>query len=376
MKLLIYQTRLDTIGGVETFVVNFVKALWQYYDIKILYDTADSRQLRRIGQYVELERYDRSKKYETDIFMRTSTWKVPIDNIKAKKYVDMCHNDYKYLKSKGVLSHTYTPLPWECETVGCGENAAEGYRKTTGKKAIAIENLLGEKKKPEKILKLFSSCRLNDEKGLNNMVKLRDMLRKAGIKFEWRVFTTIQSEKVLDGDEIHYYKPQYDLHDYIADSDYSVLLSKLEGLPYQILEALQYETPCIVTDIPGNTEKIKDGKNGYVVPVDKNGDIKDFDVKKLLKIPKVEEYSNNSAEKWKKFFGGAKFKNKPLRKIEEIPQKTLKVIQTCECPYYSDIEIISNKPGLLGWVMKGDEVIASNEIAEKLIKEKICERGD
>ena len=376
MKLLIYQTRLEEIGGVETFVVNLVKALWQYYDIKILYDGGDSKQIRRIAQYAEVEKYDRSKKYSTDIFMRTSTWKVPINNIEAKRYVDMRHSNFKYLLDNGVLGTTYTPLPWKSEVVACGADAAKMNEKALHEKTISIENLLGERKSTKKILKLFSSCRLNDEKGVNNMVKFANLLREAGIRFEWRIFTMVPPEKILDGDEIHYYKPQYDLFDYIADSDYSVLLSKVEGLPYQILEALQYETPCIVTDIPGNTEKIKDGKNGYVVPVDKNGDIKDFDVKKLLKIPKISEYSNDSAEKWKKFFGGAKFQKKEKRKIEEIPMKTLRVIETCECPYYSDVEIISNKSKLLGWVRAGDKIIASEEIAEKLIEEKICERGD
>lgn len=374
MRLLIYQTRLEEIGGVETFVVNFVKALWQYYDIKILYDGGDSRQIRRISQYVDVEKYDPKATYETDIFMRTSTWKVPRNNIVAKRYIDMRHNNFKYLKDHGVLNGTYVPLPWKSEVVGCGENAAKASEKALGEKAIAIENLLDEKKPTKRILKLFSSCRLNDEKGVNNMVRFANLLRKAGIKFEWRIFSSIPPEKVLDGDEIHYYRPSYDLHDYIADSDYSVLLSKLEGLPYQILEALQYETPCIVTDIPGNTEKIKDGKNGYVVPVDENGNIKDFDVSKLLKIPKVEEYSNNSAEKWKKFLGGAKFKEKSLRKLEEISLNRLKVIQTCECPYYSELEIYPKKNKLVGWLIEGDEVVASDELADKLIQGKICER--
>ena len=372
MKLLIYQTNLDTIGGVETFLVNFIEALWQYYDITVVYDTADRRQIRRIAPYVDVERYDRSKKYETDIFIRTSTWKVPSNNIKAKRYIDMAHNNFKYLKDNGVLGQTYQPLPWKCDVVACGEDAAKSYKAALGIKAIPIENLLNERKPASKILKLVSFCRLNDEKGVNNMVKFAEMLRKSEIKFEWRIFSNT-NERILDGEEIHYYKPRYDLTDYIEDSDYSVLLSKLEGLPYQILESLQHQTPCIVTDIPGNTEKIKNGKNGYIVPVDKNGDLKDFDVKKLLKIPYVDEYSNNSAEKWKKFLGGAKFKKKKLKEIPKIADN-LVVIQTYNYEHYSDCEVISKGNRLLGWLMKGDEVIAPDDIAEDLIKKGICER--
>lgn len=372
MRLLIYQTNLDTIGGIETFLVNFINALWQYYDITVLYDTADRRQIRRIAPYVEIEKYNTAKTYETDIFMRTSTWRVPTNNIKAKRYIDMAHNNFDYLKKNGILHQTYQPLPWKCDVVACGDDAAKSYKKALGIKAIPIENLLGERKKANKILKLISFCRLNDEKGVYNMVKFANLLRNAKIKFEWRIFTNV-NEKILDGEEIHYYKPRYDLSDYIEDSDYSVLLSKLEGLPYQILESLQRQTPCIVTDIPGNTEKILDGKNGYIVPIDENGNIKDFDVKKLLKIPQFEEYSNNSAEKWKKFLGGAKFKKKKPKELPEV-NDTLVVIQTCEYENYSECEIISYKNRLLGWLMKGDEIITSDEIAKDLIKKGICER--
>lgn len=50
--------------------------------------------------------------------------------------------------------------------------------------------------------------------------------------------------------------------------------------------------------MPGCTELIKDGVNGYVVPLDMN-----FDVKKLLKIPKCLKYDNHSLEKWLDYLG-------------------------------------------------------------------------
>ena len=64
-------------------------------------------------------------------------------------------------------------------------------------------------------------------------------------------------------------------------------------MPYTIQESLQYQVPCIVTDIGGCTELIKDGVNGYVVPLDMN-----FDIRKILNIPKCEEYENHALEKW------------------------------------------------------------------------------
>lgn len=369
MRILIYQTNLDQIGGVETFLCNFIHALWEYYDITVLYDRADFRQIRRIAPFVEVEQYDRTKQYETDIFIRTSTWRVPATNITAKRYIDMCHNNYKYLKDSGILSQTYTPLPWDSEMVACGKDAAANYKKAIGKDAIPIENLLGERKKPNKVLHFISFCRLNDEKGINNMVKMVNMLRKANIKFDWKIFSNT-NEKILEGEEIHYYNPRLDVLDYVCDADYSVLISKLEGLPYQILESLQNQIPCIVTDIPGNTEKIVDGVNGYVIPIDKDGNIKDYDVTKFLKIPVIKEgYTNDSAEVWKKFLGGAKYKKKKPKEVK-IEEYKLEVIKTCEYDKYGEIiELIPKNHTLMGWIIKGDKILVSEDESERLIKE-------
>lgn len=74
----------------------------------------------------------------------------------------------------------------------------------------------------------------------------------------------------------------------------------MNGLPYTVQESLQYGTPCIVTDVGGCTELIKDGINGYVVPLDMK-----FDVTKILNIPKIDEYDNKAKEKWLEYLGDA-----------------------------------------------------------------------
>ena len=129
------------------------------------------------------------------------------------------------------------------------------------------------------------------------------MLRKANIKFEWKIFTNSKVE--CDYEEIHIYRQRFDIWDYLVEADYTVLLSDSEGMPYTVQESLQYGTPCIVTDVGGCTELIKDGINGYVVPLQM-----EFDITKLLKIPKLKEYDNHAKEKWLEYLGNSYYIDK------------------------------------------------------------------
>jgi glycosyltransferase involved in cell wall biosynthesis len=57
-----------------------------------------------------------------------------------------------------------------------------------------------------------------------------------------------------------------DLLAYYAASDCFVFPSYREGFPNTVLEAGAMGLPCIVTDINGSREIIKDGYNGLIVP--------------------------------------------------------------------------------------------------------------
>jgi len=49
--------------------------------------------------------------------------------------------------------------------------------------------------------------------------------------------------------------------------DAFVLCSLYEGMSVSLLEAMSSSLPCVVTDVGGNVELIKNGENGFVVPV-------------------------------------------------------------------------------------------------------------
>lgn len=58
MKIIIYQSNIIEIGGVETFTYNLSKALSNYYDVLLLYKKCHPKQLYRLMQEVECEEYD------------------------------------------------------------------------------------------------------------------------------------------------------------------------------------------------------------------------------------------------------------------------------------------------------------------------------
>ena len=195
------------------------------------------------------------------------------------------------------------------------------------------------------------------------MLKLMEMMKDAKIKFQWDIYTNATQYK-CNYEEVHFHKQRYDIWDYLASSDYTVLLSDSEGLPYTVQESLQYQVPCIVTDVGGCTELIKDGVNGYVVPLDMN-----FDVNKIRNIPKCEEYDNHALEDWLKYLeydGEELDKEEIAEKIEEEVEMEVRVRALPEFEGIRDSER-NIKP------KAGDEWTCSKERAEYLLQNGVIE---
>ena len=295
----IYQSTICEVGGVESFLYNFCFWLRNFFDITIVYINANPSQLYRLQKIVKIVNYKDKEKFEFDIVIRNSVWGEICDKIYSKenRYIEMRHANYKYLLDEGLLYKQYHEWSRTNEIVGCGEYVSKMSDLVLHDKPTTIRNILLPRKKTNKVLHLISCTRLDPAKGWNRMLKMAQMMRDAGIKFTWDIFTNSTNYiKENKFEEIHFWKQRYDIWDYLASADYTVLLSDSEGMPYTVQESLQYQVPCIVTDVGGCTELIKDGVNGYVVPLDM-----DFDINKITKIPKCKEYDNEALEKWLQF---------------------------------------------------------------------------
>lgn len=366
-KIIFYQSNFCQIGGVETMAYNWCWWLRNYFDVTVLYCTGEEERLRKMARLVKIQKYKEGETYECDIFIRNSVWGTVPKGIKAKRMIEMRHANYKYLLDEGLLYQQYKDMGIK-EIVGCGEFVSKMSDEVLHDNPTTIKNILLPRQETKKVLHLVSCTRLDPAKGWKRMLKLCEMMKSAGIKFEWNIFTNSTLYK-CNYEEVHFWKQRYDIWDYLADATYTVLLSDSEGLPYTVQESLLYQVPCIVTDVGGCTELIKDGVNGYVVPLDMN-----FDINKITKIPKCPEYKNGALDAWLKFLGyeGKKIDEKKLiQKFEEEKEMKVRVeaIADFSLEAFGEIERLvraDQNKSKDGYIYAGDNFVCEERLYKYL----------
>ena len=74
-------------------------------------------------------------------------------------------------------------------------------------------------------------------------------------------------QRYIEDNVVEYFGEQDDVRPYIEQSSVFVLPSYHEGTPKTVLEAMAMGRAIITTDAPGCRETVKDGENGYLIPV-------------------------------------------------------------------------------------------------------------
>ena len=80
-------------------------------------------------------------------------------------------------------------------------------------------------------------------------------------------YQNLVKEKRLDKN-IFFLGFRKDIPKLLQISDLAVATSKREGLPVNIMEAMYVGLPIVATDCRGQRDLVKDGENGYIVPLD------------------------------------------------------------------------------------------------------------
>lgn len=299
-QIVIYRRHINKVGGLITFMNNFIDSFGSEYDIIIACENIEEQRRQQLSKKVRVAAGN--KPIICDNLIVLSFLDHMPGHITAEKTIRMCH-------ACRTDKSWHIPEDYD-ELIYVSRTAMESFGVTDGQ---VLHNIIHKKTKDT--LLLMSATRLPaEDKGdiENRMRTLANMLNAAEIPFLWLNF----SDGKLPNPPKNFYNVgvTHDMQSYMSKATYVVSLSDSECWSYTVLESLMAGTPLICTPFPSAFEMgIKDGVNAHVVPFDMN-----FDVRTLLEVPQFDfEYDNEQIIKeWKKIFG--KPKPKPIKKPEKI----------------------------------------------------------
>lgn len=325
-QIVIWTQKTYSIGGIETWIYNFCTQMKEYYDILVLYEVMDQKQIDRLKKIVRVEKFAGNINIVCDTLIVNRITDRNPSNVQFKQKVQMVH-------ACKMLNEWNVPQDNDYKVV-----VSEVARKTFGEqtnddKTIVINNMTAPSD-VEGALILVSATRLDTfEKGKQRICKLAKILKDKGIPFIWMCFSNskIQGNDLVDG--MICMPTTLDISEYVKKADYLVQLSDAEGFCYSIVEALELGTPVITTPVEVLDEiGFEDGVNGYIVPFDITDDL-DIDkiCHKRLKGTFKFKYDNDKRIKqWRKILGDST----PTHSYQ--PEETMTVLAKIQ---YKDIEL-------------------------------------
>lgn len=291
MEIILYISNFNKIGGVESFVKNFYKRIG---NVRVLYDTGTPD----IGEKINFK-----QRYKCDIFIAGSAWgRSAFDVVDAKVYIQSIHADFRHTIKD--WNFKYVKHPKTTHHVCVSETVKIGFEATTPHKCDAVmynfvdTSIKPIPKKKNDILKLVTCSRISKEKGFERMIAFSKLIP---VPFVWELWGDASSDyarKVISN--FDFKGVTNEPHKEIAKADYLVQLSDTEGNSCVINEALQMQTPVLLTPFPSGFEQVENGVNGFFVPFDLSGIEWDSIINKIPKLKKYKE--KTTVENWELFF--------------------------------------------------------------------------
>jgi glycosyltransferase involved in cell wall biosynthesis len=106
-------------------------------------------------------------------------------------------------------------------------------------------------------------------------------------------------ELINNNSNISWIGHQKDMIPIYEEADVVVLPSYREGFPKVLIEAAAIGRPVITTDVPGCKDAVKDGFNGFLIPV-KNVEVLVQSMIKFLEFQELKFSMGKNAEAWAK----------------------------------------------------------------------------
>jgi glycosyltransferase involved in cell wall biosynthesis len=322
MKVILYHSSIIAIGGIETFMFNFIKRMHDKIDLTLYFDVADEQQLFKYSKYVNCYK-NIDQKIKCDVLILASAWGKPItQNVQSNMIVQMIHANLEIYKQKNLF--TFIPDKRVTHYVCVSNDVAKALYKIHRIKSTVIYNLLDQikpiKKPKNKLLTFITASRISPEKGIERCIQLA---KQIPYDYVWYMYGDTPYKEYLEkvkkqstGTNIKWMGFKTPIRNEIAKADYLVQLSDTEGFCYSIIEALQMHTPCIITPFPSGKEQIENKKNGYVI---------DFELKNINfeeiknNIPIITTFKEFSTEQdWLNLFKDGKNKENQSKSIAGV----------------------------------------------------------
>ena len=120
---------------------------------------------------------------------------------------------------------------------------------------------------------LICAARLSEQKGVDVVLHAVSRVLRQGVSCKCIILGDGQLRKKLQEEanslgltgHVFFEGFQKDVRPYLQAASAFILTSYIEGLPLSILEAMACGLPCIVTDVGGNSEVVKDQVNGLLI---------------------------------------------------------------------------------------------------------------
>lgn len=287
-QVILWTDKANEIGGVETFTYNFCVQMHKDYDIVVLYNHMDSDQIARLVPFVRVRKNDpRVEVRCTTLIVNRIVDNIP-SNIAYEQIIQMCHT----CKFKPTFV-----VPQDRDRIVYVSEVAKESFNDTSENSFVINNMTSEQPVRDPLILVTASRLDSSEKGRKRMLKLAELMNRAGIPFLWMYFSNTKISGAPEN--LVYMRPTVNVRGYIKKADYLVQLSDSESFCYSMVEALELGVPVITTDLPVLKEIGVNECNSHIIPFDIPDD---FDVTQFVNDRKrdfIFDYDNKKRkEQW------------------------------------------------------------------------------
>lgn len=283
MKILLYTSDIQKVGGIETSFFELAKFLKSNgCDVGVRFNVIAPMQLKRYKDAGIDVRHESSE--ICDILIIGSIWRRP-KMIKSKVTVQGVHADWTDSYWGGAASglNMVSRANKDVDVFACVSKSSSEFVKRIAKKPVIVMNNLAPEKTSIKrsksdTVRFGAFTRMTAEKGLKNYQAFRERVLELGINAKFKVFT---SGDAPNGWELC--EPIKDIRTVFSGINYVVSLADTESFGYTIAEANSCGIPCIIKRC-NSTKEFFSSKDNLILD-----DVQELD-KKSLKL-KVSSYT-------------------------------------------------------------------------------------